>query len=311
MFTGTVTGLAGSLITVMDSILLNAGWTKPAGLIGTNHAAYLSGGTCPVYLDINDNSPGTYAYEAWACGYEAMSGVGTGTNNFPLTAQGAGGTVAAYVIRKSPTASSTTRNWIAFADAGTIYLFIATSDIAGAYFSFAFGEFDSVKTGDSYRNLIIGRSQQSNPGATYEMLDTISSTFGATSYVGAGGVVQRPYNGVAGSVYASRMPDAVSAYWTSQRWLGQAILPYPNPADSKIYVSPVRLMECNGTGSAYTCLRGTMRGFWASNHPVASFNDGDTFSGTGTLASKTFRFVKLSGNSGIYCIETSPTLSDP
>jgi len=70
-------------------------------------------------------------------------------------------------------------------------------------------------------------------------------------------------------------------------------------------------MECNSTAAAYTCLRGTMRGFWGSDHPIATFNDGDTFSGAGALAGKTFRFVKGSANGGVYCIETSATLSAP
>ena len=309
VFTGTVSGTVGSLITALDAILLSVGWTKPAGLIGTNHAAYLSGGACPVYLDVNDNSP-AYAYEAWACGYETMSGVGTGTGGFPQSGQGASGPIAAYVVRKSPTASSTTHNYIAFADAGTLYLFIATGDTAGAYLATAFGEFDSLKAGDSYRNLFIGRFQQANPGASYEGLDVINGGQGI-AYVTGGGVVQRPYNGVAGSVYASRIPDAVPYYWGSRCYLGQGSMPYPNPVDSKIYISPMRLMECNSAANAYTSWRGSMRGLWSSSHPVASFNDGDTFSGTGTLGGKTFRFVKLSQQGGVYCIETSATLSDP
>ena len=320
LFTGTITGVAGTLITVLDSILLSVGWTKPAGLIGTNSAAYLSGGACPVYLAVNDNSPSSSGKEGLAAGFEAMSGPatgtlpGVGTNQFPQTGQGSNTSNPGYFVRKSFTADTTARTYYAYADAGTLYLFIFSGDPSGStgkYTGFAFGEFDSFKAGDGYRNLIIGRSAGNSPLVGYESLDVINTTVGGTAYLTSNGVVQRPYTGVAGSVYVSRMPDMGSVYWPSQMWLGQGALPYPNPADAKAYLSAVRLVECNPAGNAYTGVRGTMRGFWACCHPVASFNDGDTFSGTGVLAGRTFRFVKFSMNGGVYCIETSPTLSDP
>ena len=77
LFTGTITGVAGTLITVLDSILLSVGWTKPAGLIGTNSAAYLSGGACPVYLAVNDNSPSSSGKDVAGGGDQSISPDGT------------------------------------------------------------------------------------------------------------------------------------------------------------------------------------------------------------------------------------------
>ena len=300
IYTGTINGAAGSLLTVLDAILVTgAGWTKP--LTGANKTAYLSAGTVPAYLRVDDSGPGAAgALEARITGYETMSDVDTGTYPFPTTALGLGATVAAYCVRKT-SAAGTSRAYIAFADAGTIYFFCQSEGTF--YAAFAFGEFDSLKSGDSYRNLCVGRKAENSTAGSNDCLDQINAYFSGSSLDTGYGALDRIYTGAGAAVGLRRGPDG--SWGGGSGVLGVGTMPYPNAPDGKIYIAQVRVVE---TSQVY---RGTLRGFWGSCHPVASFNDGDTFSGTGTLTGKTFRFVKSSGNSGLYCIETSATLSTP
>jgi hypothetical protein len=298
-------GAVGSLLTVLDAVLVTgAGWSKPAGLIGTNQAAYLSAGTCPIYLNVNDNGPGAASgLEARITGYETMSAPGTGTNAFPTAAQGVGG-VAAYCVRKS-SAAGTARSYIAFADAGTIYFFVQSDGTF--YTGFLFGEFDSKSSSDTWRQFIAARYTENQSSGQYDSLDVIDATINVNTYDSTMGVADRTYTGAPGgmSIILRKQVDTAMYDWSARRYLGIGAIPYPNNPDGRIYVSQIRLFE---TSYIY---RGTMRGLWASNHPVASFNDGDTFSGTGTLTGRTFRIVKPSGNGGLFVVETSATLTTP
>ena len=51
---------------------------------------------------------------------------------------------------------------------------------------------------------------------------------------------------------------------------------------------------------------GTLKGVWQSKCNISSLNQGDTFTGSGDLAGKTFEVMKLA--SGVVCcLETSDT----
>ena len=77
-------------------------------------------------------------------------------------------------------------------------------------------------------------------------------------------------------------------------------VPYLNGPDGIAYTSPLWVHE---SGSH---LRGRIRGLREWLHALTALNDLDTFSGTGTLASKTFLFVKtLSNQSGAMVLETT------
>jgi len=60
-----------------------------------------------------------------------------------------------------------------------------------------------------------------------------------------------------------------------------------------------------------TSLRGRLRGIWSAVHPVASFSDGDTVSGTDDLSGKTFLAMKsvayANPGDGVCFVETSDT----
>lgn len=310
-YTGTLTGQVGSLITALDAILVTgAGWTKAYS--GTNKAAYYNNAASAAhcYLRVDDNATGTGgAKEALATGYETMSDVDTGTGPFPTTALGAGGTIAALPFRKSASADGTVRDWIAYADAATIHFFCHSGDVAGGYSSFSFGKFDSKSITDTWCNWIVGNYTQNNSPSTDQFTSVVASP-NYNALDGAGrGCAQRLYTGAANAVSIRRFVDtALTAMAgngpTSGVYMGVGTLLYPNAADLGLYLTQVRLAETSGT------FRGTLRGIWSSCHPVASFNDGDTFSGSGTLAGKAFRVIKSSAAGGLWVVETSATLSN-
>ena len=80
---------------------------------------------------------------------------------------------------------------------------------------------------------------------------------------------------------------------------------YPNPMDGGVYLSQIWVHE------PYTnpIIRGRLRGFWHFLHPVAcQITDGDTWSGTGALAGKTFMAIKpTAAGTGMFVMETSNT----
>ena len=112
----------------------------------------------------------------------------------------------------------------------------------------------------------------------------------------------RDYTQAVGGIQFCKLGDGnVTAGAFGQATNG--ILLMQNPTDNKIYIAPFRIM----TIATNQTLRGRMRGFWHFLHPIASVSDGDTFSGVGDLAGKSFMMVKQGGNAGVWCIETSNT----
>jgi hypothetical protein len=301
-------GTAGSLLTVLDACLVNgygsksgAGWTKPfvnSGNIGCYQNSSLGTNFC---LSINDNGPGAASFaEARMTGYESLTSVSTGGGQFPNGVAGQGVTPFGFVVyRKSNGATSTARNWIVMADAYTFYIFCLTTDVANAYTAFAFGDFFSLKgVSDVYRCGIHGRISENTAAGNQDSL----ATLGALTATNIGNYVARTYGGGGFPVQVSKHGDGVKA---GAQLFGST--QYPNGPDNSIYVSPVWLAE-----TALSCIRGRMRGFYQICHAFASFADGQTFSGTGDFASKTFMCIKQgtdsNGNSIIYLMEISATV---
>lgn len=299
-----LTGQVGSLVALLDAILVNgygakpaAGWTK--AFAGANLAAYrnnVATGT-GFYLAVNDNAPGATAgaREAQARGFEVMTTVSAGTGAFPTTAQLA---VSGVPIRKSSFADATSRPWKAYADNKTFYLFINLRDFVG-WSGFAFGDIYAIAT-DPYRALIAGRFTQNNDTDAAEGLPLLVST----AVVASGHWMTRNWqqNGTLGAAAVGKHGDASKGGGAALT----GFITYPNPLDVGLYMSPVWVHEDNGNTIT---IRGRMRGFWQQLHPLsAPINEGDTWSGTGPLAGKTFECVgAVADGSGKYVIETSDT----
>lgn len=285
-------GQAGSLVTVLDAILVNgygsktaAGWT--IAFTTTNKRSYKQGspsaGVPPTqyYLDVDDTGPGAgTTSEARMRGYETMSAIATGTNPFPP----AGTNVA---LRKKSASTAGAIAWICIADETTFYFFSLTGDTATTYMTFAFGEFYSYVSGDTYKNIIMARTENnsSGTGSGVNAITQITAvnTFAALSQTN---YAARDYAGLnIGSGLAKNplMPSAGT-------YMGSAKMPYPNAADGALLMSPIGVFT--GAAAATLSLHGELRGFFYAAHANTNFTNLDTFSGSGALAGRTFIIVR-------------------
>jgi hypothetical protein len=306
----TLNGNAGSLITVLDAILVNgygsqaaAGWTKSYS--GANGADYRSGSGTQYYLDVNDNGPGAgTGKEARIRGYAAMTAFQTGTNAFPTAAQLTNG----LFVRKSATADGTARAWKCIADNKTFYFFARTTDIANNYLSFMFGDIKTLSSPDSNNCVIVARTTENNATSTPEQM---SATCNLNTTL-SGHYIAGDYLNTIGSILWGKHGDLNCALGNAdfRGSLKNSINGY-NGADTGIHLAPIWVIENSNSSQTH---RGRLRGLWhfLNDGTSASFNDGDTFSGSGALAGKTFELIKYNGaitanSQVVWAIETSNT----
>jgi hypothetical protein len=303
-----LTGLAGSLVGVLDACLVNGygaissvGWA--IAFTGANKRIYRApSGQLRGFYRVQDDAPNpTFAggREARVKGSEQATAIDTQTNLFPTAVQLANG----LFVRKSATADATAVPWIVVADARTCYFFCNTLDYTG-YAAFAMGEYYSLKpTADVYNGIVVGRAVEQvaatpAPQASDERLDDL----GAFNVALLGHFVPRSWTEFYPSaVNVGKHGNAAHSVTTLT-----GLMQYPNPVDGALWLHPVHITEpAGGIG----VIRGRMRGFWHFLHPVAaSVNDGQTWAGTGSLAGKTFMAIKPTADAlGMYVMETSDT----
>lgn len=294
----TLNGAAGSMITVLDAILVNgygsmtaAGWAKEFS--GTNKAAYRAASGNRLRLRVDD----TGTLDARVVGYESMTDVDTGTNAFPTAAQFSGG-----LYWRKGNDTGTTRPWICAATATYFFFMCAASTTTyAAQWStgiYKFGDFTSYVSGDAYNTLIDG-----NTGAGI----STSNTFGA-SYIAnlanataRGLYVARSYTGTGTSIIAQRISSSMcgmtanAATGTTHYGMGASVdsggtastggIAYPNLPDNGLYMERIYINE----GST-AHLRGYFPGLWTISYVTntSTITVGDTWSGTGGLTGKTF-----------------------
>lgn len=272
---------------------------------GTNQRDYKQGpGSNGYIMSINDNGPGVgTGQEARIKGFEVSTSLGVGTNQFPTVAQAANG----QFIRKSNALSAATRGWVVIADTRTVYIFLATTDVATTYSAMAFGDIYSLSTlpNDPGRCILIARNNENvaTIGATSEYMGAMVQLGSITP----GHYLNRDYQGTASAVQCSK----TGALEYSSGYAGLlggytamiGSIAFKNPADNQVYVSPMWVHTIAG-GNYF---RGRLRGFYMFCHSAASATDGDTFTGSGDLAGKTFMIVKLISDASLAAIETSDT----
>jgi hypothetical protein len=301
-------GNAGSLCTVLDAILVNGYGAKSAAgwaieFTGTNKRIYRPpSGALRGRYRIQDDAPRAAPFndgrEARMKGSEAASAIDTQTNLFPTVAQFTNG----LFLRKSATADATARPWVCIADARTMYFYAYTGDYTG-YAGFMMGEYYSLKSSsDAFNGMVIGRTIEQIaatpvPLATQEGIHVLS----AVTALSLGHFVPRDSSEVSASAvnvgkHGNAAHSAITLVGLTQ---------YPNPVDAGLYLSQVWLHE----PGANAAIRGRLRGFWHFLHPVGSdVNDGDTWSGSGPLAGKTFMAIKPTPDGlGVIVMETSDT----
>lgn len=296
-----LTGEAGTLVNLLDKVLVAgygskaaAGWTKP--YVGTNSAAFRSGGGNQYYLNVDDNGPGAGTYkEARVRGYETMTAVSTGTNLFPTAAQMTNGLFA----RKSATLDATARVWTCVADDRTFYLYVSTGDIASTYFNLSFGDMYSFKTSDVGRTFIHARTTENSAAANVENFDNQSMQGTAQS----GSYLARDTANNVGAIQFGKLGSQsfITAPGGSTLFVGN--LAFKNVSDNRIYLAPIMVHQIVG-GNHF---RGRLRGLWHFGHALTNASDGDTFSGVGDLSGKSFMVLRNTANTGMIVIETSTT----
>lgn len=271
-----------------------AGWTKSYS--GTNKAAYRMLAGNQRYLRVDD----TGTTSARVVGYEAMTGVDTGTNAFPTDIQVSGG----LYINKSSVADTSSRGWIIVATDRLAHIFINAGPTAGLICGTqSFGDIKSFAAGDQYQTVLIAQTSYSSSGVGSYAALALTAAYGSTT---AGNYIARAYTQVGGGLAIGKHVDAAKVGSLSTN-LGGGGLPYPNPADGGLYLSPLFVHEAGA-------LRGTVPGVWGPIHqrPISHL---DTVSGSGDLSGKKFIGVFTSGASaaasdGQIFLETSNTWDD-
>jgi hypothetical protein len=299
---------AGSLLELLRQILVvgygskaAAGWSL--AYHGTSEGVFQQGAGCGFYLHMLDDGSATAgAKEASFNGGESYTAYNTGTALFPTSAQNSG----KLYMRKSDTADSTVRPWICFADAKTFYLFTVPQHGSGTeyYAGMGFGDFATYYSGDAYNCIAIGRTTSASTDTlTNDNLD-LTSVFATISN---GHYVARGYAQAGASVAVGKTGGAALTNQGGTQALAAATgMPFPNPTDGKFYLGRCYIQD--GTTIPSTSLRGYLRGFWIPMHNSSILPMEYTFTGSGSIAGRSFRTLGLrTGSNGRYVMETSDT----
>lgn len=303
-------GLTGSLLALLDAILVTgygtqpgAGWLKPIPNTGSFGCFQLPSGSTGHYLFVGDSgSNGQGGAEAYLQGWDSITDFNefavTGSNQFPTLAQLALGR-GSVIGRKSTAPTAVARTWIAFADSRSLYFNVLTGDTANVYYSFMFGEFFSIKSGsvDTGRTMIVGRTTVSSSAASIEKLDTLTNTLGSATQ---GHFAAHAFGGGGSSITLNKHGDTAKA---NSGTILAGNVAFFNASDSGLYISPVWVVD-----NATSTIRGRMRGFYHFLHAISNVSDGQVFTGSGEFAGRNFEVVKQTGNAGVYFMETTDTL---
>lgn len=269
--TGIADGAATGSITMK---VAPVGWVKE--FTSGNVAAYHSSDVSSTQMRARvDDSATTYAR---IIGYETMSDLDNGTNPFPTTLQLSGG----GVWHKSDAAGASARGWQVYADDKAFYIVAATygadTTIQRVYF---FGDIVPVSSTDGFACAAFFSNATSHSQTWAEAMFMASPTVDGMS------VLARSYTGVPGAITPSKSFDRVNpaqSYGNSGTSYGNS-LPYPNPADSGLLLSPIRIFEPN------LALRGHYPGVYASPQiiPDGSFAPMTAVTGVEGLPGRTLR----------------------
>jgi hypothetical protein len=295
----TLTGTVGSLITLLDAVLVNgygsrqaAGWTKPYSDAGTYKAVYRQGGGNQRYLRVLDDgtTPSILAKVADVRCFSTMSDVDTGTGQFPTGVSGYNN-----YCGKSYTADSVVRPWVIIATDRSFY-FYADFNSLGYHNIYFFGDIISVYLNDIYNTCwMFSDGSTSSPNGTQSSLTSLST--GHTPDI-TSGIIANSIDGTTGQVFVSKFGNY--NYSKSAVCFGGAGQQYPNPADNCLHMGRV-FIQTTADG-----FRGMMPGLWNPYHlkPLANKF---IFSGNGALANRQFIVLNCEGAGGQCFIELSNT----
>mgnify|MGYP000172570969 CR=1 FL=1 len=171
----TLSGTAGSLISVLDALLdiggSDAYWAK--AFTGTNKAVYRAANGDRYYFRVDDSN----AQYADIRGFATMSGVDTGTGQFPTATQ-----QTAWSIIKSATANSTARTYLGIATDRFCLLLVNGGWTGSGQELYCFGEIIKANSADAGASVAKAYPATSTLGTTgFTVGSDISVAF--TNYV--------------------------------------------------------------------------------------------------------------------------------
>ena len=211
-------------------------------------------------------------------GFKTIDGSGVTTEPFPTTAQLSGGLTTVFSILSN---SSSAMPWMVVADQHRFYLWVgynlATSDgfasTTAEPMLFA-GDILASNPADPYRFMVIGGNSDSIWG---DYFGNYGSTVSATATTGH--YIAR---NLAGTTISQTAGKVAGCYVTSTS-MGAAGSAYPDPASGGMNLAEVVVHDAESTNQ----IRGRMPGLYNPIHNLPG-NPGDTFTGVGALAGKTF-----------------------
>lgn len=276
-----------------DSIA-SAGWSRPYTANGALQSVFRSASGLRHYYHVDDMMPTALDYGTTAQfrGSEIATGFHAGiTGYFPTAAQLA---IGSGVWARKSADNMTARSWTVVADERTVWVFVIPGDGNG-YNSIGFGELFSIYSGaDLYNSFVIGRI---NAGALNA--DEVMSIGVTTLQVVTGHYIARPYTGLSGAAPFGKFADVRC----NNLGFGEssATMDTPNGPDGKIHISPIHVCETQ----AGTAVRGRLRGLYALGHSLAAFTDGDTITGSGAYAGRTFLTIvgMAPGGANMMCVD--------
>ena len=279
----SLAGVAGSLITLLDAVLVNgygAGPTAKAGLgwtkvwTGTNRACYQNN---PVtgsgrYLYVDDSGGGAGgAKEALVVGYRSFDAdTGVGTDMFPTSAQQA----ATSVWKKSNTADATARPWLCVGNERVFYLGMDSSTTVRALYEA--GDFHPFKPGDLNNFIVCGGVTQNvaaNALTSRALVMSRESEQAATAGF-TGWAAAKADGTVSAQMWNLGNPYAASSSSSPYGGSVNPTRPYPGVISGGLDVMQIVIAE----GSFAE--RGHHYGVYAPNHSSA-FTDLQLMSGAG------------------------------
>ena len=300
----TLSFAAGSFIALLDACLrtgygskAGAGWTKP--FTGANIAVFKQGaGGNNRFIRVWDaragTDPATSTRTANVRGYETMTAVSTGTNPFPTTSQsGSNGLMVRYAV-DSALGSPAPNEWMVRANSNWFDVHISTG--GSGYPTYAcdgrliFGSFPSLKSGDTFNDLIV--ADANNAYTFYAYTDNQNgSAYVSRSDTGVVGAKEAMITNVFGDGNDSYTGNGFPTKY-----------PYPARVNNTMLIHPLGVY-CDGQ------LRGALPGLWSSVHGVAAIGFGNTFGGNGALAGRSFETFAFANSGGGFIAEMSDTFT--
>ena len=214
---------------------------------GTNTAAFLDSQGNGHYLKVTDTDPRSTQWD----GFESMSNIATGTNNF-----------GTFYVGKNVVASSNSE-WVIVADESAFALFVASAPAsnAGCFSYNCFGKLAGGDSTDQYNTAIYGSTATTTSSSLSTAPGSTVSNGGFIFQSTWSGKLARPYHGAAGTFTPYVTGAAIAAATLSGSTSYIAPL-----QDGTISLTKPYVFDTNVAGSA----RGALPFVWFVRNALSS-----------------------------------------